>query len=89
MLRLGETKDAKEKFYGARKPTKIWDVNVDKIVVSKLIQTRTNYKYLIRHLNKIIKPLVLVLSKISGLSDMLKLLMLKREIRTINWHFSG
>ena len=38
MLRFGKTKGAKEKFYGAKKPIKIWDVNVDDIVVSKLIE---------------------------------------------------
>ena len=30
-------KVAKEEFYGAKKPIKIWDVNVDNIVISKLV----------------------------------------------------
>ena len=33
MLRFGETKAAKEKFYSAKKPINIWDVNVDNIVI--------------------------------------------------------
>ena len=36
MLRFGETKVAKEKFYGAKKPIYILDVNVDNIVISKI-----------------------------------------------------
>ena len=31
MLRLGETRVAKEKFYGTKKTINIWDVNVDNI----------------------------------------------------------
>ena len=42
MLRNGETKLAKEKFYGAKKPVDIWNVNVDNIVISKLFETKTN-----------------------------------------------
>ena len=41
MLKFGETKVAIEEFDVARKPMKIWNVNVDKIVVSKLIETKT------------------------------------------------
>ena len=44
MLRFGETKVTKEKFYAAEKPIKIWDVNVDRIVTSKLIKTKTSSK---------------------------------------------
>ena len=36
MLRFGETKVAKEKFYGTKKTIYILDVNVDNIVVSKI-----------------------------------------------------
>ena len=35
MLRLCETRVAKEKFYGTKKPINIWDVNVDNIGISK------------------------------------------------------
>ena len=66
MLRFGETKVSKEIFYGAKKPINIWDVNVDNIVVSKLIKTNNNSKYLIGHLDEVIKQLVLILPKMSG-----------------------
>ena len=64
MFRFGETKIAKEKFYAAKKPIKIWDVNVDNIVISKLIGTKTNSKYLIEYLDKAVRPLVLIMPKI-------------------------
>ena len=55
-----------EKFYGAKRPINIWDVNVDNTVISKLVETKTNSKYLIGYLDKVIRPLVLVLPKMSG-----------------------
>ena len=71
MLRFGETKIAKEKFYAAKKPIKVWDVNADNIVISNLVKTKTNSKYLIGYLDKVIRPLVfwvevLILPKMSG-----------------------
>ena len=66
MLRFGKIKVAKEKFYGAKKPIKIWDVNVDNIVISKLIERNNNYKYLTGYLDEVIKPLILILPKMSG-----------------------
>ena len=67
MLRFGETKTAKEKFYAAKKPINICDVNVDNIVISKLIETKTNSKYLIGiKFDKTIRPLVLMMPKMSG-----------------------
>ena len=40
MMRFGMTQIAKEKFYAAEKPTNIWDVNVDDIVISKLAKAK-------------------------------------------------
>ena len=51
MLRSGKTIVAKEEFYDAKKPIKIWDVNVIKIVISALIETKNNFKYLIGYLD--------------------------------------
>ena len=48
-----------------QKTNKYLDVNVDNIVISKLIRTKTNSKYLIGYLDKVIRPLVLVLHKMS------------------------
>ena len=41
-------------------------VNVDNIVISKLVETKNNSHYWIRYLDQIIKPLVLILPKMSG-----------------------
>ena len=50
-----------------KKTLKIWDVNDDNIVISKLIEANTNSKYLIGiKFDKSIRPLVLIMSKISG-----------------------
>ena len=65
MWRFGNTNVAKEECYGSKKPTEIWDVNFDDIVFSKLIERKTNFKYLIGYLDEVIRPLVLILPKIS------------------------
>ena len=62
ILRLGKTKVAKEKFFGAKNTNKIniWDLNVDTVVISKLAERRrTNSKYLIGCLDKVIRSLFL------------------------------
>ena len=61
-----EREIAKETFYAAKRPTKIWDVNVDNTIISKLVKTKTNSKYLIRYLDKTIRPLVLKMPAMSG-----------------------
>ena len=38
-----------------KKPLKIWHVNVDNIVISKLVKTKTNSRYLIGYLDKTIR----------------------------------
>ena len=65
MLRFDWTIEQKKNFMVQKNPN-IWDVNVNNIVISKLIETKTNSKYLIGYLDKVIKPLVLILLKISG-----------------------
>ena len=42
LLRFCKTKVVKEDFYGAKKPIKIWDVDVDKIVIWKLIDIKND-----------------------------------------------
>ena len=44
---------------------KIWNVNADNIVISKLVETKNNSKYLIGYLDEFIRPLVLILPKMS------------------------
>ena len=48
-----------------KKRMKTWDVNVDNIVISKLVKTKTNSKYFIGHLDKAIRPLVFIMPKMS------------------------
>ena len=65
MLRCGETKVANEKFYAAKKK-KIFGILILIIVISKLIETKTSAKYLIGYLlDKVIRPLALILPKMS------------------------
>ena len=84
MLRFGKTKIAKEEFCGAKKPIKICDVNVDSMAISKFFKTRNNSKYLIGYLDEVIRPLVLILPK---MTEYVKTLNIKFEIRIgiINW----
>ena len=83
MLRFGEAKIAKEKFYAPKKTINTWDVNIDNIFISKLIETKTNSKSLIGYLDKVIQPLVLIMAKMSGYVRHLKLKM-EINIKTIN-----
>ena len=55
----------KEKLYGKKKGMSMLIV-IDNIVDPKLIKTKTNYKYLIGYLDEVIRPLILVLPKMSG-----------------------
>ena len=43
-----------------------WNVNVDNTVISKLVKTKTNCKYLIGYLDKVMRALVLIMPKMSG-----------------------
>ena len=57
----------KKSFILQKKPIKIWDVNVEIIVISKLIETKANSKYLNGiKFDKTIRQLVLIMPKISG-----------------------
>ena len=59
---------------------KIEEVNIDNIVISKLIETKTNSQYLIGYLDKVIRPLVLIMPKMSGYVQTFKV----KDIKTIN-----
>ena len=50
----------------------IWDVNVDNIAISKLTETKTYSKYLIGYLDNVIKPLVLIIPKMSAYVETFK-----------------
>ena len=49
-----------------KKTINLWDVNADKIVNSSLTETKNDAKYLIGHLDEVVKPIVLVLPKRNG-----------------------
>ena len=49
-----------------KKTVNIWNVNVDNIVKTILIETKTNPKYFIGCLDKVMTSLVLILPKTSG-----------------------
>ena len=67
MLRFDKTKVATKRILWHKKKTiKIWNVDVDDIVISKIIETKGNSKYLIGYLDEVIRPLVLILPKITG-----------------------
>ena len=65
-LRSGKAKVAKEEFYGVKKRLNIWGVNVDNIIISKLVKTKSNSKYLIGYLDNVLRPLVLRPFKVNG-----------------------
>ena len=48
-----------------KKKKSIWDVNVD-IVISNFIETKNSSKYLIGYINEVVRPLVLILTKMSA-----------------------
>ena len=66
MLRFEGAKVTKENFYATKKLVKIWDVNVNSIVISKLLETKNNSGYLTGYLNKVIRPSVLIIPKMRG-----------------------
>ena len=50
-----------QKFYAAKN----LDINVDNIVISKLVKTKTDSKNMIEYSDKAIRPLVLIMPKMS------------------------
>ena len=46
-----------------KKQIKVWDVDLDNIVISKLLKTKNNSKCLIGYLDNVIRPLALILPK--------------------------
>ena len=58
-------RNSKRKVLWCKKPIEIWDVNVHNIFISILVKTKANNKYLIGYLHKAIRPLVLIMPKMS------------------------
>ena len=66
-MRFRDREIAKETFYATKRPIKIVMLMlVIIIVISKLVKTKTNSKYLTGYLDKTVRPLVLIMPKMSG-----------------------
>ena len=53
-----EKKEGKWDFNGAKKAIKVWDIDVNNVVTSKLTERKNNSKYLLKYLDKVIGQLV-------------------------------
>ena len=62
MVTFKDREREKENFYAAKRPIKIFDVNVENIVISKLVKTKTNSEYFIGYF----WLLVLIIPKMSA-----------------------
>ena len=58
-------REKEQSFNPAAKPMQVWNVNADNIVISKLVITKIDSKYLTGNLDKTVKPLVLIMTKMS------------------------
>ena len=61
-----EIEIATKKVLCSKRTIKTWDFNFHNIVISKLVNTKTSSKYLIGYLDKTIRPLILIMPKMSG-----------------------
>ena len=57
-------KSSKRRILWCKRIANIWDVDINNIAISKLVERKNNFKYLIGYLYKVIRPLVLILPKI-------------------------
>ena len=48
MLRFGKTKVAKEGLYDAKNVLKVWDIYVDDIIISKLVETKDIFNWVFK-----------------------------------------
>lgn len=55
-----------KKFYGAKELTKIWHVNIGGKVISILIEKKSSSNYLNEYLDDVMRPLILILPKVTG-----------------------
>ena len=61
-VRLMRQKQPKKHFMVQKKSIKIWDFNVDNIVISKLAQTKTSSKCLIGYLDEVVRTISSVIA---------------------------
>ena len=60
MLRFGKI-SSKRKFDGAKKIIKILDVDINSIVILKLVETRKRSKYMNGYLDEVVVPITLII----------------------------
>ena len=60
MLRFGKI-SSKRKFDGAKKIIKILDVDINSIVILKLVETRKRSKYMNGYLDEVVRPITLII----------------------------
>ena len=65
-LRIEETEIEKKQIIYAAKNQYTFGINIDNLVLSKLVQTKSNSEYLIGFLDKVTRPLVLIMAKMRG-----------------------
>ena len=63
---MWRNKNRKRKVLCCKKAYKIWNLNADNIVISKLVKTKTYSKYCMGNVDKVIRQLVLIMPKMSG-----------------------
>ena len=82
MLRFGKTKLTKEKFYDVKNPLTTWDVDINNIVILKVV--KTNSRHLVGYLDNVIRPSLLMLRKMSRHVQIFKVKM-EIKIKTVNF----
>ena len=66
MFEIWKSGNSKRKVLCCKKKSIIiWDVKVDNVVISKLVKTKTDSKYLIGYLDKYIRLLILIMPNMS------------------------
>ena len=63
---MWRNENRKRKVLYCKKAYKIWNLNADNIVISKLVKTKTYSKYCMGNVDKVIRQLVLIMHKMSG-----------------------
>ena len=89
IIRFNETKVAKEELHCAKKTINTWDVNVNNIVITKLIKIKKNSKNFIWYLDEVIRPLVLILPKMSGYVKTFKFKEEYKNSKLMSFHIGG
>ena len=75
-------RNSKRKVSCCKNPIKIWDVNVDNIVISKFAETKA--KNLIGDLGKTIRPLLLIMPKMNGYVKTFKVKEGNKDVKWVN-----